>query len=68
VFSQASQAQAVATLEQLISGNPKVIGAMKALVETVRGSVEDPGEDVPETVEAPVSRSLTRAFSSGGGI
>jgi hypothetical protein len=40
VFSQASQAQAVATLEQLISGNPKVIGATKALVETVEEAVE----------------------------
>ena len=28
----------------------------------------DPEKIVPETVETPVSKSLTRAFSSGGGI
>jgi hypothetical protein len=40
VFSQAPQAEATTTLEQLFSGNPKVTGAMNALVEAVAEAVE----------------------------
>jgi hypothetical protein len=48
VFSQAPQAEATTTLEQLFSGNPKVTGAMNALVETVAEAVETREKDATE--------------------
>ena len=62
------KAESAAIFERTIQENPKVIGEQKALVESNGRIGRYPGEDVFGTLEALVSSSLTRAFSSGGGI
>jgi hypothetical protein len=56
------------TTKQPIPRNPKVIRAAKALVVTVEENGRMLRVDQPKNGRAPVNGSLTRAFSSGGGI
>lgn len=52
----------------LIPRNPKVIGSPKALVGDGGSNCKKTRRRWPGTVEVLVSRSLTKTFSSGGGI